>query len=100
LESGGYTGMLTKTNKNLPSININPIDNFERIKDGKIVEKGKIDTLGYSHDYLLINFYPNGLKVPIVFPYHIFAFQTDTLVIGLTFGVELNTIDNYYKKIR
>ena len=100
LYTWGSSGGLYKINNGIPSINIKPIDNYEIYRDGEILEKGKIDTLGHSNDYLLLIFYPNAIVDPNRFLKYLSTCQIDTLIIGTRFGKYDALSRDYYKRIK
>ena len=96
---GGYTGISNKTFENLPSIDIKQKGDYEKFQDGIILQSGKIDTVGYKYDKLLIIFYPNGIKSQTIFPQTIYTVSKDTLILGLGLFSDMYR-DDYYKRMK
>jgi len=96
---GGYTGEIEKTIEKIPPINIMKKGNYEIYKNGSVMYKGKIDTVGYLYGKLLVRFYPNGIKNLNIIPQTIETRKTDTLILGL--GLEGDWFNSdYYKRIK
>lgn len=61
LTTGGWGSRDTKENHDLPSLQFTPIGNYKKIKDGQILEEGKI-FIQYGINGLIMGFYENGIK--------------------------------------
>lgn len=62
--TGGWGSRDAKENQDLPSLQFTPIGNYKKIKDGQILEEGKI-FIQYGINSLVMGFYENGISVPI-----------------------------------
>jgi len=96
---GGFTGISKKTFENLPSIDIQQKGDYDIFQDGIVLQSGKIDTVGYKYDNLLIKFYPNGIKSQTIFPQTISTLRKDTLILGLGVFSDMYR-DDYYKRMK
>ena len=96
---GGYTGISIKSFENLPSIYIKQKGDYEKFLDRIVIQSGKIDTVGYKYDKLLIIFYPNGIKSQTIYPQTIRTLSKDTLILGDGFYGDY-FIDDYYKRMK
>ena len=96
---GGYTGISKKTFENLSSIYIKQKGDYEKFLDRIVLQSGKIDTVGYKYDKLLIIFYPNGIKSQTIYPQTIRTLSKDTLILGDGFYGDY-FIDDYYKRMK
>jgi hypothetical protein len=91
--------MPVKTIENLPSIHIKHKGDYEKFKDGIVLQSGKIDTVGYKYGKLLIKFYPNGIKSQTILSQTIYTSSKDTLILGFRAYLDMY-IDEYYKRMK
>jgi hypothetical protein len=96
---GGYTGASYKRFENRPTLDITPKGYYEMIRDNMTVSSGVIDTVGNINKYLLVMFYPNGVKSQNVMSQTLYTLNRDTLIIGLGGSGDYSS-DAYYKRVK